>query len=382
LGRTLLLDGSGAVSDAYRYTAFGEELTATGSSENPHRFGGQFGYYRDTPDRLYVRSRYLQPATGWLSVDPVPREPRYRYAYNNPLGQVDPSGMLPVRPLTRLVPGMVLPGGAASSLVKSAAPWFVPGPWQLVGPLAQRTEPLFRELKQRFESLTPSILPAPIQRLIPRNPTDALLWPGEFKLGYLMGWGAEILATLDIAGLVRDLAEMAETVKQMVREGGISLSELFQQFIGDPLLAVWKEISTGTDAIGGREVGLILGSVHAGVVLGILVDILLMALGAKIGAVLGLGVGAAPGGVAGLAAGITLNTARGRSGHPAAVASSRLVGSPHPRLGAHGLATEQLLWPGEVPMAGRLRWFLGRREGSTRSHQAVESKIAPLAWAR
>jgi RHS repeat-associated protein len=90
---TIGTGGSAGVSDAYRYTAFGEELTATGSTENPHRFGGQFGYYRDTPDRLYVRSRYLQPATGrWLSVDPVPGEPRYRYAYNNPLVYQDPDG--------------------------------------------------------------------------------------------------------------------------------------------------------------------------------------------------------------------------------------------------------------------------------------------------
>jgi RHS repeat-associated protein len=99
-----MTDGSGAVSDAYRYTAFGEELTTTGTSENPYRFGGQFGYYRDTPDRLYVRSRHLQPATGrWLSVDPVPREPRYHYAYNNPLAYQDPAGeqagLLPLAPL-------------------------------------------------------------------------------------------------------------------------------------------------------------------------------------------------------------------------------------------------------------------------------------------
>jgi hypothetical protein len=36
----LLADSTGAISDSYLFTAFGEELAVTGSTINPLRFGG------------------------------------------------------------------------------------------------------------------------------------------------------------------------------------------------------------------------------------------------------------------------------------------------------------------------------------------------------
>ena len=74
----LLADAAGSVTDRYSYTAFGEEREATGTTENPHRYGGQAGYWRDAADRQYVRARHLEVEAGrWLSVDPVEGEPRY-----------------------------------------------------------------------------------------------------------------------------------------------------------------------------------------------------------------------------------------------------------------------------------------------------------------
>ena len=94
----LLTDENSSVSDAYLYSAFGEELQVSGSSANPLRFGGEMGYYHDTMKRTYVRARHLDVGTGrWLSRDPLGFESGdwnlYRYIENSPLNHVDPSGL-------------------------------------------------------------------------------------------------------------------------------------------------------------------------------------------------------------------------------------------------------------------------------------------------
>lgn len=74
-----------------------------GTTINPYRFGGQLGYRRDGPNRLYIRERYLDTSRSrWLSRDPVPIAAAdfnfYWYAKNNPLTFTDPSGNLPISP--------------------------------------------------------------------------------------------------------------------------------------------------------------------------------------------------------------------------------------------------------------------------------------------
>ncbi len=96
----LLLDEAQGVSDAYTYKAFGEEVAASGTTSNPYSFGGQVGYYRDEAHRLCVRARHFDTATGrWISRDPTGFEGEdwnlYRYAGNNPLLWLDPSGLAP-----------------------------------------------------------------------------------------------------------------------------------------------------------------------------------------------------------------------------------------------------------------------------------------------
>lgn len=86
------------VSDTYSYKGFGGQLSASGTTSNPHRFGGKVGYYSDKPSRVYVRARHYQPQTGrWLSRDPIGFVGGgwnlYRYVENNAVSKFDPSGL-------------------------------------------------------------------------------------------------------------------------------------------------------------------------------------------------------------------------------------------------------------------------------------------------
>jgi len=106
LGSTRLLSNlSGAVTDRYTYTAFGESDTAgtsgnnSGSTDNNYLYTGEqrdpnLGFY-------YLRARYMDPGAGrfvsqdsWMgnSSDPLSLH-KYGYANFNPVMGVDPSGM-------------------------------------------------------------------------------------------------------------------------------------------------------------------------------------------------------------------------------------------------------------------------------------------------
>jgi len=95
LGSTDRLTGAdGSATDTYIYKAFGPLAASTGSTTNPFRYVGRLGYYDQGSGPLYVRARWLRPATGsWLSVDPVEGEPRYAYVRPYPVLTVDASGM-------------------------------------------------------------------------------------------------------------------------------------------------------------------------------------------------------------------------------------------------------------------------------------------------
>ena len=84
--------------------AFGNAVAQWGSSGNPYRFAGAWGY-RDDGDAglFYVGARYYEPAVGrWTSADkwlgdiyrPLSLN-RYFYCENDPVNHVDPSGNIP-----------------------------------------------------------------------------------------------------------------------------------------------------------------------------------------------------------------------------------------------------------------------------------------------
>ena len=80
---TLLADGLGTTrllttstqtsSDTYLYDAWGNLITSTGTTVNPYRWVGRYGYYQDSSTGLvYVRARMYQPTVArWCSTDPL-----------------------------------------------------------------------------------------------------------------------------------------------------------------------------------------------------------------------------------------------------------------------------------------------------------------------
>ncbi len=86
-------------TDSYSYSAFGETISETGSTENPFRYNGAVGYYTDQETgELYVRRRWYWPRLGrWLSMDPlmfIDGPNNFSYVRNNPIGLSDPSGQI------------------------------------------------------------------------------------------------------------------------------------------------------------------------------------------------------------------------------------------------------------------------------------------------
>ncbi len=101
MGNTVFLTGdSGAVTDAYGITPYGEVVSRSGSTENPFTFQGRWGVLEIEDTSLYyMRARFYDAAAGrFLSRDPVrtldPRSANpYPYALGNPLRYVDPTGL-------------------------------------------------------------------------------------------------------------------------------------------------------------------------------------------------------------------------------------------------------------------------------------------------
>jgi RHS repeat-associated protein len=93
-----LTDETGAVTDAYTYTAFGELLSHSGTDPQPYAFAGE--PYDPNAGFQYHRARWMDPRAGrFLGMDPWRGnhfEPsslhRYLYAHVNPTNNVDPSG--------------------------------------------------------------------------------------------------------------------------------------------------------------------------------------------------------------------------------------------------------------------------------------------------
>ena len=102
LGSTLALTcATGATTDAYSYTPYGELTARTGSNPQPFTYIGKWGVRSEPAANLYdMRARYYAPATSrFLSRDPKwPRidEPLsanpYEYAARCPLDSIDPQG--------------------------------------------------------------------------------------------------------------------------------------------------------------------------------------------------------------------------------------------------------------------------------------------------
>jgi RHS repeat-associated protein len=85
------------VTDTYTLDAFGRQISSSGTTPNPYRFGAAWGYLTETPGSglLELGARFYWPEVGrFIQQDPE-RTPRSRYAYgrNEPVYWVDPTGL-------------------------------------------------------------------------------------------------------------------------------------------------------------------------------------------------------------------------------------------------------------------------------------------------
>lgn len=101
LGSTrALTDYDENVTDTYEFSAFGVLESSTGTSVNPFRYVGQWGYYDDGArgsqyGLLLLGVRYYSRATGrFLTWDEVSSINLYTYVRNAATAAIDPSGML------------------------------------------------------------------------------------------------------------------------------------------------------------------------------------------------------------------------------------------------------------------------------------------------
>ena len=100
LGSTrLLTDNSGNVTDTYLHDAWGNSVATTGTTVNPFKWVGKYGYYTDdSTGQVYVRARMYQPTVArWTSVDPLGFFDGTNInllARNMPVLVFDPSGQL------------------------------------------------------------------------------------------------------------------------------------------------------------------------------------------------------------------------------------------------------------------------------------------------
>ncbi|MEO8344112.1 MAG: RHS repeat-associated core domain-containing protein [Betaproteobacteria bacterium] len=100
LGSVRALTNAGAaVTDRYRYDAFGATESAQGTTDNPYRYTGE---RFDPESGMYqLRARYYNPSLGrFISRDPLDGQPdmpisrnRYLYAYDDPVNHSDPTGL-------------------------------------------------------------------------------------------------------------------------------------------------------------------------------------------------------------------------------------------------------------------------------------------------
>jgi RHS repeat-associated protein len=93
---TQLTTSSGAVVNSYSYLPFGEKLSATGTATNPFTYAGEFGVMDEGSGLYFMRNRWYNPSLGrFQQIDPIGilgDVNLYRYAGNDPLTFVDPSG--------------------------------------------------------------------------------------------------------------------------------------------------------------------------------------------------------------------------------------------------------------------------------------------------
>jgi RHS repeat-associated protein len=125
-----LVDAGGAVTDTYSLELFGKQRASTGSTPNPYRFGGAWGYINGGSGLQQLGARFYWPEIGrFVQQDPLhlPGN-RYVYTWDNPLVWVDPAGWWGVGVGASATAGVGVVAGAAGT-VGVGGGWFSGGGW-------------------------------------------------------------------------------------------------------------------------------------------------------------------------------------------------------------------------------------------------------------
>jgi RHS repeat-associated protein len=120
-----LTDGVGSVTDSWVYSAFGEVVSRTGTTENSFTYTGEqwdpnAGFY-------YLRARWYNPTDGtFTSVDPWEGDPqspvslhRYLYANSSPMIYRDPSGNMSLTEGMLAIGLLYMPSASMISVVQN-----------------------------------------------------------------------------------------------------------------------------------------------------------------------------------------------------------------------------------------------------------------------
>jgi RHS repeat-associated protein len=92
-----LTNSAGAATDTYYYSAYGDLISSTGSTTNPYRYGGKFGYYTEVYSGLILATHrwYSPTAMRWISRDPIKYAGGvnlYEYVHGRATKYADPQG--------------------------------------------------------------------------------------------------------------------------------------------------------------------------------------------------------------------------------------------------------------------------------------------------
>ncbi|MFB3883455.1 MAG: RHS repeat domain-containing protein [Armatimonadota bacterium] len=90
-----LVDATGAVTDTYSLELFGKQRASTGSTPNPYRFGGAWGYINGSSGLQQLGARFYWPEIGrFIQQDPIGEGMNwYGYVEGNPVTAIDPTGL-------------------------------------------------------------------------------------------------------------------------------------------------------------------------------------------------------------------------------------------------------------------------------------------------
>jgi RHS repeat-associated protein len=91
-----LLDASGTATDWYELDTFGGQVSSSGTTPNPYRFGGAWGYITDPSGFLQLGQRFYWPEVGrFIHQDPARAEENlYAYVNSRPTRLADPTGLI------------------------------------------------------------------------------------------------------------------------------------------------------------------------------------------------------------------------------------------------------------------------------------------------